>query len=100
MLPSCSVAGAVLHYARSGCECSHTRSACGSARREAAPPCAVVGLAAGAHDGVAFPRRVRLKPRPHSSTAGGPMAKAIGIDFGTTNSVVAVLEQDGSVTAR
>jgi hypothetical chaperone protein len=28
------------------------------------------------------------------------MAKAIGIDFGTTNSVVAVLEQDGSVAVR
>ena len=28
------------------------------------------------------------------------MAKAIGIDFGTTNSVVAVLQQDGSVATR
>jgi hypothetical chaperone protein len=28
------------------------------------------------------------------------MAKAIGIDFGTTNSVVAVLEEDGSVAVR
>src|SRR5215469_12682545 len=34
-----------------------------------------------------------LEPAP-------PMIRSIGIDFGTTNSVVALLHQDGSVTAR
>jgi molecular chaperone DnaK (HSP70) len=28
------------------------------------------------------------------------MVKAVGIDFGTTNSVVALLHEDGSITTR
>lgn len=35
-------------------------------------------------------------PRPRSSTSADPRGRAVGIDLGTTNSVVAVIDRDGA----
>jgi hypothetical protein len=72
------------YYAAPGCECRHT-------------PTAPAAKALAPRQNLRLKRRPSLPGQP--SIAGGPHGEGDN-DFGTTNSVVAVLEQDGSVTAR